>query len=935
MTEKMKKLLSLPPHLVERFHDMTGADRREWFCASDPEGVKVGSGGGTVSLIDRWRAEGESDPDDRMIIVHACGESRRLPAYAPVGKALTPVPVFRWASGQTISQTLLSLQMPLYEEIMENAPHSLRALIASGDVLIRAEGGPGTIPEADVVCYGIWVDAELASHHGVFVIDRDRPDELAAMLQKPTVGQLGELASRSYFLMDIGVWLLSDRALDILSRRAKNGGELRYYDLYSDFGCALGHRPTADDPEVNSLTVAVLPMPGGEFYHFGTSAELVSSTRALQSIVADQRFILHNRIKPSSSLFTQNSRVDYAFGAANSNIWIENSCVGRSWKLTRDNIVTGVPDNDWAVELGEGQCLDIVPIGESDYAVRPYGFHDKMRGRLDDPATTWMNLPAPEWFAARSLEPLEEDIQNAPIFPVVSAGCLEAMVRWMTRTDAAADSDMRRLWLDAERLSANGLTARANLRRMAESRRQRRNDNIVRMAENHEHSVFYQLDLKDLASEMKAAGMEVPGSLPDDAPVMKRARNSMLRFAIGGDRTDEEKAFDLLRRDILDSIDNSRLNPRLTASSDQIIWSRSPVRIDFAGGWTDTPPYSITNGANVVNVAVELNGQPPLQAFIKSCREPHILLRSIDMSASETITDYAQLTDFHRVGSPFSIPKAALALAGFDPHFSPVSYPTLRSRLEAFGSGIELTLLSAVPAGSGLGTSSILASTVLAAISDFAGLAWDKTEICRRTLALEQLLTTGGGWQDQFGGVLSGVKLLQTSAGLVQNPVARWLPDRLFTDPQTAGCHLLYYTGITRVAKNILSEIVRGMFLNSGAELRLLDRMKGHALEVAEAIQRAEFERFGRLIARTWQQNQRLDSGTNPAAVKAIIDSVADRCLGLKLPGAGGGGFIYMVAKDPEAAASIKEQLTACPPNPRARFVDLSISQTGLQTSRS
>ena len=95
MTEKMKKLLSLPPHLVERFHDMTGADRREWFCASDPEGVKVGSGGGTVSLIDRWRAEGESDPDDRMIIVHACGESRRLPAYAPVGKVLTPVPVFR------------------------------------------------------------------------------------------------------------------------------------------------------------------------------------------------------------------------------------------------------------------------------------------------------------------------------------------------------------------------------------------------------------------------------------------------------------------------------------------------------------------------------------------------------------------------------------------------------------------------------------------------------------------------------------------------------------------------------------------------------------------------------------------------------------------------------------------------------------------------
>ena len=58
---------------------------------------------------------------------------------------------------------------------------------------------------------------------------------------------------------------------------------------------------------------------------------------------------------------------------------------------------------------------------------------------------------------------------------------------------------------------------------------------------------------------------------------------------------------------------------------------------------------------------------------------------------------------------------------------------------------MEITLLSAIPAGSGLGTSSILASTVLGTISDFCGLNWDKNEICNRTLILEQLLTTGRG----------------------------------------------------------------------------------------------------------------------------------------------------------------------------------------------
>ena len=49
----MKKLLSLPPNLVECFHDITHADRNEWFCTSDPIGHKLGSGGGTTWLLRR------------------------------------------------------------------------------------------------------------------------------------------------------------------------------------------------------------------------------------------------------------------------------------------------------------------------------------------------------------------------------------------------------------------------------------------------------------------------------------------------------------------------------------------------------------------------------------------------------------------------------------------------------------------------------------------------------------------------------------------------------------------------------------------------------------------------------------------------------------------------------------------------------------------
>ena len=92
---------------------------------------------------------------------------------------------------------------------------------------------------------------------------------------------------------------------------------------------------------------------------------------------------------------------------------------------------------------------------------------------------------------------------------------------------------------------------------------------------------------------------------------------------------------------------------------------------------------------------------------------------------------------------------------------------------------------------------------------------------------------------------------------------------------------------------------------------------------------------MGRLVGKSWKQNQALDSGTNPASVEAIIRKIDDYCLGYKLPGAGGGGYLYMVAKDPEAAVKIRAILTQNPPNSCARFVDMTLYDKGLQVSRS
>ena len=535
----MKKLLSLPPNLVEFFYDIEKADRDEWFCTSDPIGSKLGSGGGTAWLLEACKQHIAPDKDflewlreEKRILLHAGGQSRRLPGYAPSGKILTPIPVFRWARGQRLEQNLLSLQLPLYEQIMEKAPTSLRTLIASGDVYIRAGQPLQDIPDVDVVCYGLWVDPNLAKNHGVFVSSRSNPDKLDFMLQKPSVEELGKLMQTHLFLMDIGIWLLSDRAVDLLIKRSKKGGELSYYDMYSEFGLTLGEHPRIADEELNGLSVAILPLPGGEFYHYGTSRELISSTLAVQNLVNDQREIMHRKVKPHPAMFVQNADVAYRLTADNSEIWIENSCVGKEWNIHRQTIITGVPTNDWKLNVPSGVCIDVVPLGEAEYVARPYGFNDTFKGALTEERTIYQGISVREWLSCRKVAVEEidgaHDLQAARLFPVCSTiEELGLVMRWMISEPELQEG--KEIWKRSRRLSADEISAYANLRRLAAQRDSFRVMNWPVLARNYERSVFYQLNLDDAAHEFAIHHLELPDALPLSAPLMTRISDNMFR----------------------------------------------------------------------------------------------------------------------------------------------------------------------------------------------------------------------------------------------------------------------------------------------------------------------------------------------------------------------------------------------------------------------
>lgn len=955
----MKHLISIPPNTIPFFHQIAGLPADSWFVSSDPKEKRVGSGGGTSYILTELFNTESGDsfeewlPKEKRVIIHAGGQSRRLPAYAPIGKSLLPMPVFRWSRGQQLNQRLVHLQAPLFDRIIQNAPKTLNTLVASGDTLIFSGKNLPEIPEADVVCFGLWLEPEKATNHGVFFASHDTPGQMQFMLQKPPIAKIKELVHEYYFLMDIGIWLLSPKAVDLLMKRCGwNGQDYAnqlpdFYDMYSEFGIAMGQTPIKIDDEINKLKVALVNLEGGEFYHLGNTSELITSNLAIQNRITDQREIWHRQIKPHPSIFVLNTDIKCKLESSHTNLWIENSFIPESWTLKCNHALTNIPENNWVLNLNKGNCLDFVPVGNDQYIIRNYGFDDPFRGKMSDNSTLFMGESISSWIASHNLTnafvDLDKttDIQFTPLFPILRKDQITSgFLQWLLDQNPIRVSEYQQLWISSSRVSADEISQRCAISEIEKQSIQFRQKAIPAIAHNYANSVFYQLDLEKLADEFIKNNLELPAEqtlknndwLPIHAHMF---RSAVLRKQGSEFKKEEINAFDYLRETVLRQFHAHTVEPSINLLPDQIAWGRSPVRLDLAGGWSDTPPYCFLYGGKVLNLAVELNGQPPLHCYIKASDEPHFVLRSIDLGAQETITTFDELREFFSVGSPFAIPKAALALSGFLPEFSQRKFTTLQQQLSDSGGGLEISILSAVPKGSGLGTSSILAATVLGTLSEVCNLAWDKIEIGRRTLALEQLLTTGGGWQDQFGGIMEGIKLLETSPGKIQKPALKWLPDSLFTDPIYKNRILLYYTGITRVAKNILADIVRGMFLNSSEHLTILEEIKNHAENSSRALSTKDFEGLARNICRSWELNQQLDRGTNTPEIQKLIERIAPWSIGHKLLGAGGGGFMIILTENENGANQIRHELTTNPVNSRARFVEFQISQTGLQVTKS
>lgn len=943
---------------------------------ADPLGRRVGSGSSTLLAIDwaarRFGARRSSGiaralAGRRVAIVHCGGDSRRLPAFSAHGKVFAPMPGAPGTDDGVFSR--------LMRDLLSIVPRPGQVIVAAGDMMLDLQGRGIDLAGPDITVLASPQSHARAVRHGVFVTDGVR---VRSALQKPSLAEAraaGAIDRHGRLLVDTGVIAFSARACHALVRAAGpelleriTRGDAPAIDLYD-------HVMRAAMPGLSLRTFAAPYRSQGRWnedirrLHRGLRGQRIDatlldpcsfdhagSTREYLDLLTRLAGTDHPRL---------HAHVTHARTGRGPTAIVE--CLLDRARLGGSNLLVGLGLLGRSIALPKGWCAFEVPL-RGHRAVRVlHGLADDFKTTLGDGGTF-----GPQRLAAflreRALDPASmfdpgaiPSLWTARLWPIVPTAdaardprLMDRLVGWMLRPGARPSA----AWRASRRLSVAGLAARADGAAMVRHHQRCVTESIVHglpalIADDRVASPLPAHEALDgvtaaieLATGYVTAAHRTRDPL-DRARVQMALSNLTARHLPGTVPPNDLRAAAM--RSVGEAVAGSIPLPdrpaRAAIRAGQTVHAHAPVRLDLAGGWSDTPPICNEVGGTVLNTALLLHGTHPIKVVARLTHEPTITIHSVDQGHAVTIRDTASALDFTDPRCWDALPKAALVLAGIVPNDPSLA---LDRTLRHFGGGVSLTIFSGVPKGSGLGTSSIFGATMLAALAAMVGEDFSagraEADLRRRrrsaierlvvrTSLLEQMIGTRGGWQDQVGGLVGGFKVTRTAPGRLQWPeVERLTLAPVTIDAFHARC-VLVYTGMQRMAKDILETVVGGWLLRDPNRVRAVDGLKAGAEAMRSSLLAGDLDAFAERLAESWRLKQVMDPASTNPAIEAMVEPFQRDLAAWTLAGAGGGGFMLLVAKDDLAAARIRQRCRRRPPAPGAREVALQVAQSGLDVT--
>ena len=294
-----------------------------------------------------------------------------------------------------------------------------------------------------------------------------------------------------------------------------------------------------------------------------------------------------------------------------------------------------------------------------------------------------------------------------------------------------------------------------------------------------------------------------------------------------------------------------------------IISARAPVRIDFAGAWTDVAYFSDVFGGATLNAAISMYVTGRLEAGEGNAAG---LQHAVEAAA--------------RQGDSFALPPE----------------PSL---VVEYG--------SALPAGSGLGSSATLNVLWLAlARGEPVASVEDRMRVAELAYDIEKALGIVGGRQDQYASAVGGINLFEFRAGETSRQPVQMSPE-VVRDLESR--LVLCYTGKTRLSSHIHRNVWGSFQAGKTETVRALFGLRDSAYEAKQALEAGDLGSFARLVTAQRGYMQDLDASTSNAQIEELFAAVSSEILGGKPCGAGGGGCVFFIARDERAKTRIKGKL--------------------------
>ncbi len=300
--------------------------------------------------------------------------------------------------------------------------------------------------------------------------------------------------------------------------------------------------------------------------------------------------------------------------------------------------------------------------------------------------------------------------------------------------------------------------------------------------------------------------------------------------------------------------------------SGNLIRAKAPLRVSFAGGGTDVPPFPSREGGLVLNAAINRHAFGTLRPR----EDGRLGIESLDLGVALQYAAHDPIA----LDGKLDLAKAAILKLG-----GPGS------------AGFDLFLHSTAPPGSGLGSSSAMMVALIGLLKEFHRLPLTDYEIAHLAYVLERDdLRLLGGLQDQYAATFGGFNFIEFHEDrVIVNPL------RVSADTVSELEHnlLLCYTGATRRSDDIIGDQTLRFEQGDEATLDGLRMQKGLAVEMKNALLRGRLTTFAELLGSAWEYKKRL----SPKITTSFIDELYDEAvrigaIGGKVTGAGGGGYM-------------------------------------------